>query len=321
VLIEDPTDDGIFEEIALANSGRPEILQLLLANSRTPEDVRKLVSGSLHLPEKVSREVARPEKAEHAEEMRAHSLQQKIQRLTVSERIHLAMRGGREIRNILIKDTNKEVQMSVLENQKMTETEVEMIARSRSVPEEILRRITKNRDWMKNYGVVFALVTNPKTPAGIAVGLVSDLKAKFTIGKSGDTVLAIAEGCLQTIKHEVPKDGDIRYRFVSRFSPDSVKISASVVSSSPGEVCLFVPVVSASKEVVRKSGLQMVRIMKTGGVLAVNTDADRGYKEMPGRRVFNLVPGFECIPLAVVLPGSGKEVSVELTCHQVGKAC
>lgn len=178
VLIEDPTDDAIFDEIARANTGRPEILQLLFAHSRTPEEVRKLVSGSLHLPEKVSREIAKPEKAEHTEEMRAHSLQQKIQRLTVSERIHLAMRGGREIRNILIKDTNKEVMMSVLENQKMTETEVEMIARSRSVPEEILRRITKNRDWMKNYAVVFALVTNPKTPAGIAVGLVSDLKPR-----------------------------------------------------------------------------------------------------------------------------------------------
>ena len=53
-----------------------------------------------------------------------------------------------------------------------------MIARSRSVPEEVLRRISKNREWLKNYAIVYALATNPKTPAGIAVTLISSLKAK-----------------------------------------------------------------------------------------------------------------------------------------------
>ncbi len=31
---------------------------------------------------------------------------------------------------------------------------------------------------MKNYNIILALVTNPKTPAGIAVGLVSELKTR-----------------------------------------------------------------------------------------------------------------------------------------------
>jgi hypothetical protein len=68
--------------------------------------------------------------------------------------------------------------LSVLENQKITETEVEMIARARSVPEEALRIISKNREWLKNYAITFALVTNPKTPPGISVTLISGLKVK-----------------------------------------------------------------------------------------------------------------------------------------------
>jgi hypothetical protein len=111
-------------------------------------------------------------------EIRTQSILQKIQTLSVSERLQLAMKGGKEIRGILIKDTNKEVMLGVLDNQKITDTEIEMIARSRSISDEALRRIAKNREWLKNYAIVFALVTNPKTPPGISVGLVGNLKTK-----------------------------------------------------------------------------------------------------------------------------------------------
>lgn len=175
VLIEDTSEPDIFDEIARANLKRPEILELLMNNPDTPEEVKKFIASTLHVPATRSTAVVRSEKTH---EMRAESILQKIQRLSVSERLHLAMRGGREIRGILIKDPNKEVMLSVLENQKITESEVEMVARSRSVAEEALRRISKNREWLKNYAIVHALVTNPKTPPGISVTLISDLKTK-----------------------------------------------------------------------------------------------------------------------------------------------
>jgi hypothetical protein len=143
LLIEDASGPEIFDEIAKANQNRPEILKLLLESTDTPEDVRQFVSGFLHLPAKPSLEVAKVEKTK---EMRNETMLLKIQKLTVSERIHLALRGGREIRSILLKDPNKEVMYSALENQKITDSEIEILARSRSTPEEVLRRITKNRD-------------------------------------------------------------------------------------------------------------------------------------------------------------------------------
>ncbi len=178
ILIEAADEVEIFQEIARANTNRPEILQLLYEHPDTPDDVRSLVSGTLHLPAKAASEVAR---VERPKEVRVQNILQKIQTLTVSERVQLAMKGSREVRGILIKDTNKLVMLSVLDNQKITDTEIELIARSRSINEEALRKISKNREWLKCYAVVHALVTNPKTPPGISVGMVGDLKIKDLI--------------------------------------------------------------------------------------------------------------------------------------------
>jgi hypothetical protein len=178
ILIEAADDIDIFHDIASTNTNRPEILQLLYEHPDTPEDVRNLISGSLHLPVRAATDVARTERPK---EVRVHNILQKIQTLSVSERVQLAMKGSREVRGILIKDTNKEVMLGVLDNQKITDTEIELIARSRSIHDEALRRIAKNREWLKNYAVVHALVTNPKTPPGISVGLVNEIKTKDLI--------------------------------------------------------------------------------------------------------------------------------------------
>jgi len=178
ILIEVADDADVFQEIARANTNRPEILELLYKHPDTPEDVRSMISGSLHLPAKTATEVAR---VERPKEVRVQNVLQKIQTLSVSERVQLAMKGNREVRGILIKDTNKEVMLSVLDNQRITDTEIELIARSRSIHEEALRRISRNREWLKIYAVVHALVTNPKTPPGISVGMIGEIKTRDLI--------------------------------------------------------------------------------------------------------------------------------------------
>lgn len=175
VLIEDPPDPSLFEEIARSNMNRPEILRLLIENPNTPEEVREHAGKALQMPVKPLSEIV---KVQEAPEARTQTILQKIQRLTIPERRQLALKGGREIRSILIKDPNKEVVLTVLENAKITDTEVEIISRSRSIPDEALRKITKKREWIKNYAIVLAVVTNPKTPSGMAVTLINELKTK-----------------------------------------------------------------------------------------------------------------------------------------------
>jgi hypothetical protein len=172
ILIEDTADQEVFREILASNTHRPEILKLIVNSPNVPEEIKEAVLRLLSVPSPL------PEKPKYADEGRKHGLLQKIQQLSVGERIALALRGGQEIRTILLKDSNKEVVLTVLKNPKITETEVELVAHSRNIPEEALRTIHKNREWMKNYAINLALVNNPKTPPGIGITLVSGLRLK-----------------------------------------------------------------------------------------------------------------------------------------------
>ena len=175
LLIEDVSDPSVFEEIAKANMNRPEILKLLLDTPSTPESVRKQAAEVLQVPARSPREI---EKVKKPPDMRSQTIYQKIQGLNFSDKRLLALRGGRDVRSVLIKDPNKELSLTVLENPKITETEVELIAKSRSSSDEAIRKIIKKREWMKSYPIILAIVSNPKTPAGIGISLLSGLKTK-----------------------------------------------------------------------------------------------------------------------------------------------
>lgn len=174
LLIEEATDLTIYKQIIEANAKRPEILRILLDHPSTPEEIRAYIAQVLKSPLETKVIL----KTYRNDEEREKTLLQKIQKLSVSEKLLLALRGGKEVRSILLRDPNKEIALNVLENPKITETEIETIARSRSISDEALRKISKKREWMKNYNIILALVTNPKTPAGLAVNLVSELKTK-----------------------------------------------------------------------------------------------------------------------------------------------
>jgi hypothetical protein len=125
---------------------------------------------------------ARQEREEHEqkEEAQAHKLglQARLLRLDVGERAKQARSGDQETRMILIKDSNKLVALAVLANPKLTLHEVEMIASSRNVSEEVLREVAGNRDWIKSYSVTLSLVNNPKTPVPMALTFLPKLRTR-----------------------------------------------------------------------------------------------------------------------------------------------
>jgi hypothetical protein len=85
--------------------------------------------------------------------------------------------GSKERFNLL-RDPNKDVVLSVLKNPKITESEVERFAKLHTMPEEAIKTIIQNKAWIKHYGIVSALVNNPKTPPFIATTLANKLKKK-----------------------------------------------------------------------------------------------------------------------------------------------
>lgn len=104
------------------------------------------------------------------------TLLQKISGMTVAKKVKLAYKANKEVRQILIRETNKIVVGAVLNSGRLTDSEVVSLSKSRSVSSDVLRHISKNRDWMKNYEVQAGMVANPKTPQAIAIGLIKNMR-------------------------------------------------------------------------------------------------------------------------------------------------
>jgi hypothetical protein len=102
------------------------------------------------------------------------SISQQIAKMGFTN-LRAAVKGSREMRAILVRDPNKMISASVLSSPKLTENEVQAIARMANVSEDVLRIIGANRGWMKNYGVVVGLCRNPKTPLALSLNSMNRL--------------------------------------------------------------------------------------------------------------------------------------------------
>lgn len=98
---------------------------------------------------------------------------QKIARMTVAERVQTALKGSREERIILIRDSNRIVASAVLESPKLTDSEVEAVALMKNVSEDILRMVGTRREFAKSYTVIHNLVRNPRTPVATSLGMLN----------------------------------------------------------------------------------------------------------------------------------------------------
>ena len=106
------------------------------------------------------------------------SMINRIMRMGMKDRVKLAMKGDREARNILIRDPNRIVSQAVINNPRITDQEVEKIAAMRSAPEDVLRQISVNRAWARNYTTVHNLARNPRTPIANVIGIINRLQLK-----------------------------------------------------------------------------------------------------------------------------------------------
>jgi hypothetical protein len=111
---------------------------------------------------------------EPAPEVRQH-LSQWVGKMTIPEKIRLAILGNQEARNLLIHDPNKVIPLAVLRNPKLGETEVILYAQMRTIPEDVFWEMAKHKTWIKNYFLKLALVSNPKTPLALAIKLLDYL--------------------------------------------------------------------------------------------------------------------------------------------------
>ena len=195
VLLSDDPDPEIARSASATVDGLPlEPLQAFLARTDVPKEMRTFFAerGVEPLPAAVSEEEfdeplvdtlveipdvpAAPDEPAAAEAEDAEP--KRLSSLSVLDRMKLAMKGTREQRSQLVRDSNKLVSAAVLSSPKVNAAEIEAFTKMGNVSEDVLRIIGQSRSWTKKYGIVLGLCRNPKTPPAIAMTLVQRLNEK-----------------------------------------------------------------------------------------------------------------------------------------------
>ena len=160
----------LFEDLDRLSTSPPLVAALVESTVVSAEQREQLLELQKEEPEGVEAFLEAAELAE-PDEAKRMTLLQKISQLRVVERVQMAMKGTREARGLLIRDSCRVVQRAVLQSPQLTGREVEGFAAMTSLSDETLRLIASNRKFRKNYTVTKALVNNPKTPLEISLHL------------------------------------------------------------------------------------------------------------------------------------------------------
>lgn len=106
----------------------------------------------------------------------AQQVDKKLSDMSVTEKIRTAMIGTGSQRALLIRSSNRIVAAAVLDSPKLGDDEVVKFASSRSVSEDVLRKICARRQLVRLYDVKMNLVLNPKTPVAESMKLLNYLR-------------------------------------------------------------------------------------------------------------------------------------------------
>ena len=108
------------------------------------------------------------------EEVKGDRLSQ-ITMLPVMQKIRLAMLGNSFERSVLIRDSNKQVALSVIKSARVKENEAIAFAANRALSHDVIRHIATRKEWLKLYQLKLNLVLNPKTPLSSAMTFLNHL--------------------------------------------------------------------------------------------------------------------------------------------------
>lgn len=134
-------------------------LEALLRNPAVPPSKHPTIKGQI--------ETARKRDADGGKK----SLLLRIKELPVGQKLALAKKGNKDVRMILVKDSNEMIALEVAGSPRITDAEILAIAMMRDVSDKVLRYIAANRKYRQNKQIVLALLNNPRTPVGVSLGL------------------------------------------------------------------------------------------------------------------------------------------------------
>lgn len=98
--------------------------------------------------------------------------------LTLGHRKWMARSTDRDVLNRLLANPEPEVVHNLLENPRITEQDVVLLAARRPAFAEIQQEVLESRRWIRRYNVKRALVLNPYTPTEISFRLIGFLNRR-----------------------------------------------------------------------------------------------------------------------------------------------
>jgi len=146
-------------------------------------------------------------------------------------------------------------------------------------------------------GATMELTPRIECGAGSAFSSVNDLAATLHVSQKQEEVAFDAAGRLLSTARKAPQDANPRYRFRYRLTAAAVEIAASAQGAADAR--LVVPVLARSSDGVEQLDARTVRITKPEGVLLIALRAPAVFEPLPQERTFNLVPGFQAVPLTI----------------------
>jgi hypothetical protein len=105
--------------------------------------------------------------------------------------------------------------------------------------------------------------------------------------------------------------GGTQFHMTYRVTESGVEITASATGATGEKLQFVLPVICRSDETVEHNGKDSIRITKPKGILNVDTSTSVGIESLPAKRIFNLVPGFECLPVTISM-NAGEEIRIRL---------
>jgi hypothetical protein len=93
----------------------------------------------------------------------------RYRKMSPTEKIQAALHGSREMRGMVMRDTNRTLHVYLLKNGHLGIDEVATMARIQSLSTEALIQIARHDSWGLDPNIATSLVRNPKLPVPIAI--------------------------------------------------------------------------------------------------------------------------------------------------------
>ncbi|MBC7827135.1 MAG: hypothetical protein H7122_05280 [Chitinophagaceae bacterium] len=137
---------------------------------------------------------------------------------------------------------------------------------------------------------------------GIRYSNVYDGEAKSR-SFSGDSVQLIVQGHLRDSNGNVLPGANASFQLTYTFTANSFQMAIYTVAA--GARLLF-PIVAASSERVTYKADSTLAVQKNASRIKIFGSDKRGWESITNTRVFNFVPGFEAVPVQIMLDKNGK---------------